>query len=170
MLTDNWAITWQCSKADINIPLTHRLVLHALEEGECLSAFNKKDSCPESFFVSLEHYGIISCDIKKRLLIPPWYEKTSNYPCYHFFSFLPHGKKPHQVQQSLYLSAITGGPVTACWCPLNRTFTFRLLRSDQVSNASPKPSSICTCTSLSISELLHKMNLHICIFINAITS
>ena len=69
-------------------------------------------------------------------------------------------QKPHQVQQDLYPSAITGGPVTACRCPLNGTFAFRLSRSNRVSNASPKPSSICACTSLSVSELLHKVNLY----------
>lgn len=69
-------------------------------------------------------------------------------------------QKPHQVQQALYPSAITGGPVTACRCPLNRTFTLRLSRLNRFSNASPKPSSICACTSLSVSELLHKVNLY----------
>lgn len=54
----------------------------------------------------------------------------------------------------LYPSAITGGPVTACRCPLNGTFKFHLLRLNRFSNASPKPSSICACTSLSVSELL----------------
>lgn len=75
--------------------------------------------------------------------------------------FVPASRqKPHQVQQFLYLSAITGGPVITCRCPLNGTFTFRLSRSNRVSNASPKPSSICACTSLSVSELLHKVNLY----------
>ena len=75
--------------------------------------------------------------------------------------FVPASRqKPHQVQQALYPSAITGGPVTACRCPLNRTFTLRLSRLNRFSNASPKPSSICACTSLSVSELLHKVNLH----------
>ena len=69
-------------------------------------------------------------------------------------------QKPHQVQQALYPSAITGGPVTACRCPLNRTFALRLSRLNRFSNASPKPSSICACTSLSVSELLHKVNLY----------
>ena len=69
-------------------------------------------------------------------------------------------QKPHQVQQTLYPSAITGGPVTACRCPLNRTFALRLSRLNRFSNASPKPSSICACTSLSVSELLHKVNLY----------
>ena len=69
-------------------------------------------------------------------------------------------QKPHQVQQALYPSAITGGPVTACRCPLNQTFALRLSRSNRFSNASPKPSSICACTSLSVSELLHKVNLY----------
>ena len=33
---------WELSTpTDISIPLTHRLVLRALEAGECLSAFNK---------------------------------------------------------------------------------------------------------------------------------
>ena len=37
--------------------------------------------------------------------------------------FIPASRqKPHQVQQILYPSAITGGPVTACRCPLNGTF------------------------------------------------
>lgn len=71
--------------------------------------------------------------------------------------FVPASRqKPHQVQQTLYPSAITGGPVTACRCPLNGTFAFRLSHSNRVSNASLKPSSICACTSLSVSELLHK--------------
>ena len=75
--------------------------------------------------------------------------------------FVPASRqKPHQVQQALYPSAITGGPVTACRCPLNRTFTLRLSRLNRFSNASPKPSSICACTSLSVSELLHKVNLY----------
>ena len=75
--------------------------------------------------------------------------------------FVPASRqKPHQVQQFLYLSAITGGPVITCRCPLNGTFTFFLSRSNRVSNASPKPSSICACTSLSVSELLHKVNLY----------
>lgn len=75
--------------------------------------------------------------------------------------FVPASRqKPHQVQQALYPSAITGGPVTACRCPLNRTFALRLSRLNRFSNASPKPSSICACTSLSVSELLHKVNLH----------
>ena len=69
-------------------------------------------------------------------------------------------QKPHQVQQALYPSAITGGPVTACRCPLNRTFALRLSRLNRFSNASPKPSSICACTSLSVSELLHKVNFY----------
>ena len=69
-------------------------------------------------------------------------------------------QKPHQVQQALYPSAITGDPVTACRCPLNRTFALRLSRLNRFSNASPKPSSICACTSLSVSELLHKVNLY----------
>ena len=67
--------------------------------------------------------------------------------------FVPASRqKPHQVQQALYPSAITGGPVTACRCPLNRTFALRLSRLNRFSNASPKPSSICACTSLSVSE------------------
>ena len=33
------AKNYNVSKADISIPLTHRLVLRALEAGECLSAF-----------------------------------------------------------------------------------------------------------------------------------
>lgn len=75
--------------------------------------------------------------------------------------FVPASRqKPHQVQQFLYLSAITGGPVITCRYPLNGTFAFRLSRSNRVSNASPKPSSICACTSLSVSELLHKVNLY----------
>lgn len=75
--------------------------------------------------------------------------------------FVPASRqKPHQVQQALYPSAITGGPVTACRCPLNRTFALRLSRLNRFSNASPKPSSICACTSLSVSELLHKVNLY----------
>lgn len=75
--------------------------------------------------------------------------------------FVPASRqKPHQVQQTLYPSAITGGPVTACRCPLNRTFALRLSRLNRFSNASPKPSSICACTSLSVSELLHKVNLY----------
>ena len=61
---------------------------------------------------------------------------------------------------TLYPSAITGGPVTACRCPLNRTFALRLSRLNRFSNTSPKPSSICACTSLSVSELLHKVNLY----------
>ena len=69
-------------------------------------------------------------------------------------------QKPHQVQQALYPSAITGGPVTACRCPLNRIFALRSSRLNRFSNASPKPSSICACTSLSVSELLHKVNLY----------
>ena len=65
--------------------------------------------------------------------------------------FVPASRqKPHQVQQTLYPSAITGGPVTACRCPLNRTFALRLSRLNRFSNASPKPSSICACTSLSV--------------------
>ena len=47
-----------------------------------------------------------------------------------------------------------------CRCPLNRTFALRLSRLNRFSNASPKPSSICACTSLSVSELLHKVNLY----------
>ena len=47
-----------------------------------------------------------------------------------------------------------------CRSPLNGIFTFRLSRSNRFSNASPKPSSICACTSLSVSELLHKVNLY----------
>ena len=75
--------------------------------------------------------------------------------------FVPASRqKPHQVQQFLYLSAITGGPVITCRCPLNGTFIFRLSRSNRVSNASPKPSSICTCTSLSVSGLLPKVNFY----------
>ena len=75
--------------------------------------------------------------------------------------FVPASRqKPHQVQQALYPSAITGGPVTACRCPLNRTFALRLSRLNRFSNASPKPSSICACTSLSVSELLHKVNFY----------
>lgn len=75
--------------------------------------------------------------------------------------FVPASRqKPHQVQQALYPSAITGGPVTACRGPLNRTFALRLSRLNRFSNASPKPSSICACTSLSVSELLHKVNLY----------
>ena len=75
--------------------------------------------------------------------------------------FVPASRqKPHQVQQTLYPSAITGDPVTACRCPLNRTFALRLSRLNRFSNASPKPSSICACTSLSVSELLHKVNLY----------
>lgn len=75
--------------------------------------------------------------------------------------FVPASRqKPHQVQQALYPSAITGGPVTAYRCPLNRAFVLRLSRLNRFSNASPKPSSICACTSLSVSELLHKVNLY----------
>ena len=75
--------------------------------------------------------------------------------------FVPASRqKPHQVQQALYPSAITGGPVTACRCPLNRISALRLSRLNRFSNASPKPSSICACTSLSVSELLHKVNLY----------
>ena len=79
-------------------------------------------------------------------------------------------QKPHQVQQDLYPSAITGGPVTACRCPLNRTFTLRLSRLNRFSNASPKPSSICACTSLSVSELLHKVNLYHSLCCRSMTS
>ena len=75
--------------------------------------------------------------------------------------FVPASRqKPHQVQQALYPSAITGGPVTACRCPLNRIFALRLSRLNRFSNTSPKPSSICACTSLSVSELLHKVKLY----------
>ena len=75
--------------------------------------------------------------------------------------FVPASRqKPHQVQKDLYPSAITGGPVTACRCPLSGTFALRLSRSNRFSNASPKPSSICTCTSLSVSGLLPKVNFY----------
>lgn len=75
--------------------------------------------------------------------------------------FVPASRqKPHQVQQALYPSAITGDPVTAYRCPLNRAFVLRLSPLNRFSNASPKPSSICACTSLSVSELLHKVNLY----------
>ena len=85
--------------------------------------------------------------------------------------FVPASRqKPHQVQQTLYPSAITGGPVTACRCPLNRTFALRLSRLNRFSNASPKPSSICACTSLSVSELLHKVNLYHSLCCRSMTS
>lgn len=85
--------------------------------------------------------------------------------------FVPASRqKPHQVQQALYPSAITGGPVTACRCPLNRTFALRLSRLNRFSNASPKPSSICACTSLSVSELLHKVNLYHSLCCRSMTS
>ena len=74
-------------------------------------------------------------------------------PCYHFFLFLPHDRNLIRYRiNKLYPSAVTGGPVTACRCPLNRTFVLRLSRLNRFSNASPKPSSICACTSLSVSE------------------
>ena len=82
-------------------------------------------------------------------------------PCYHFFLFLPHDRNLIRYRiNKLYPSAVTGGPVTACRGPLNRTFALRLSRLNRFSNASPKPSSICACTSLSVSELLHKVNLY----------
>lgn len=85
--------------------------------------------------------------------------------------FVPASRqKPHQVQQALYPSAITGGPVTACRCPLNRIFALRSSRLNRFSNASPKPSSICACTSLSVSELLHKVNLYHSLCCRSMTS
>ena len=69
-------------------------------------------------------------------------------PCYHFFLFLPHDRNLIRYRiNKLYPSAVTGGPVTACRCPLKGTLVF-----------SPKPGqqclseAICACTSLSVSE------------------
>lgn len=50
----------------------------------------------------------------------------------------------------------------SCHClPVSvKSDALRLSRLNRFSNASPKPSSICACTSLSVSELLHKVNLY----------
>ena len=162
--------------ADIISLLFHFSFLHNIKNN-CMLTHNwlKVYSAKTGKILSmpLEDYNVISCDIKKRLLIPLAIWEDELLPVLPLLFVPASRQKPHQVQQTLYPSAITGDPVTACRCPLNGTFAFRLSHSNRVSNASLKPSSICACTSLSVSELLHKMNLHISlcyISINAIAS
>ena len=66
-------------------------------------------------------------------------------PCYHFFLFLPHDRNLIRYRiNKLYPSAVTGGPVTACRCPLKGTLVF-----------SPKPGQQC------LSEAIFHLCLHI---------
>ena len=48
---------WELSTpTDISIPLTHRLVLRALEAGECLSAFKKVQKISENVNICPDHF------------------------------------------------------------------------------------------------------------------
>ena len=96
---------------------------------------------------------------------PIIYREDESCPCYHFCSFLPRGQKPCWVRfhadnpttavmiglpLSWYPSAITG-------FPLRNYFLYArnppIGINTHLDCTSPKPSSICTCTSLSATEI-----------------